>query len=139
MSKELLTQYIDAVITNDTETQKVLFSQYAETKTKEVLGFKYVEPQGEPTTVVGLSAPVTESILTAITEAQLSDEIDLEGNTVLVRGKPVGRLEERKHSEDDIDGDLYFVSLNGDISQIKNNDIVDLVKVIQHKYLDNKV
>lgn len=139
MSKELLTQYIDAVITNDTETQKVLFSQYAENKTKEVLGFKYVEPQGEPTTVVGLSVPVTESILAAITEAQLSDEIDLEGNTVLVKGKPVGRLEERKESEDDFDGDLYFVSLNGEITQIKNNDITDLVKVIQDKYLNNKV
>ena len=138
MSKELLTQYIDAVITSDTDTQKVLFAQYAEAKTKEVLGFKYVEPQGEPTTVVGLSAPVTEGFLAALVEAQLTDQIDLEGNTVLVNGKAVGRLEERKKSEDDLDGDLFFISLTGDISQIKNNDITDLVKVIEYKYLNNK-
>ncbi len=137
MSKELLTNYIDAVISDDSETRRVVFGQYLESKTKEILGFKFVEPQGEPTTVVGIpSAAVTESVKAHLTEAQLSDEIDLEGNTVIVQGKPVGRLEERKASADAIDGDLYFVASDGTISQIKDNDIADLVKVIQYKYLN---
>ena len=93
MSKELLTNYIDAVVTNDNESRKVIFGQYLENKTKEVLGFKFVEPQGEPVAVIGTpAATVTESFLAMLSEAELTDEIGLDGNTVTVHGKPVDRL-----------------------------------------------
>ena len=101
------------------------------------MGFKFVEPQGEPVAVIGIpAATVTESFLAMLSEAELTDEIGLDGNTVTVHGKPVGRLEERKVSKDSIDGDLYFVATDGTISQIKDNDIEDLVNVIQYKYLN---
>ena len=137
MSKELLTNYIDAVISDDSETRRVVFGQYLENKTKELLGFKFVEPQGEPTTIVGIpSAAVNESIKAYLNEVQLTNEIDLDGNSVLVNGKAVGRLEERKISADSIDGDLYFVGLDGTTSQIKDNEFADLIKVITYKYLN---
>lgn len=133
-AKESLSRFIDAVVSGDQDAQKASFSEYAEAKTKELLGIpsQQVEPVQEEFNILS-----EEEIL--MLETMLGDDISLNGNAVLVKGKPVGRLE-YGGAKDEFgeESQLYFVSLDGTSTSIKDNDLEDLVKVLTFKFLGGK-
>lgn len=127
MSNENLLKFIDSVVSGDEEVQRQSLSLFAQEKTKELLG---LTPPEVTQTMEELSA--------AINEADLGNDIALDGNTVYVKGKRVGHLKYEGSDEVGDETQLYFVDLNGSKINILNNDIEDLMKVLTNKFLDNK-
>lgn len=128
-AKEKLTAFIDAIIAGDDSAEKTAFAEYTELKTQELLGLS--APVAEVNVV---STELTEEHK-ALLEAMLTDEIRLEGNTVYVKDKKVGRLEYVGKDEFGEGSTLTFLSQDGNRMTIKNNDIEDLVRVLRVKYL----
>lgn len=127
-SKTQLISFVDAVIAGDEEAEKASFSQYTELKTQELLG---------------LTAP-TEPVLEDINftddhkkllETLIDDNIDIEGNSVYVKGKKVGKLKYTGSDEFGEDAQLLFVGVDGHTVSIKDNDIADLAKYLHSKFL----
>ena len=131
-SKTQLISFVDAVIAGDQDAEKAAFASYTELKTQELLG---------------LSAPVVEPVLaeddvtftdadSALLETLVDDEIDIEGNTVYVKGKKVGKLRYTGKDEFGEDAHLMFVGDDGGYTaSIKDNDIAELSKYLRKKFL----
>lgn len=133
-AKESLYRFIDAVVSGDEDAQKALFSEYTTNKTKELLG---IPLQAEQSVQEDFCILSEEEI--KVLEAMLGGDISLDGNNVFVKGKRVGRLEYGDgKGEFGEESQLYFVTLDGASTPIKDNDLEDLVKVISAKFLDAK-
>lgn len=133
-AKESLSRFIDAVVSGDQDAQKASFSEYAEAKTKELLGLPSADAAGAHITIEE-SMQLNESI----DMDGKGNMLDFDGNIVLINGKRVGRLE--YGGEKDEFGEspqLYFVTLDGSSISIKDNDLEDLVKVLTFKFLGGK-
>lgn len=114
-TKDSLMGFIDAFITGDETAQKQAFSQYSEEKTKEILGS--TQPQ---------SVSVEESANI------LGNDIELDGNTVMVSGKPVARIQ---YEGEDSNAQMVLVVSDGETIKIKNNDLKELASTIRNKFL----
>lgn len=130
-SKTQLISFVDAVIAGDQDAEKVAFASYTELKTQELLG---------------LSAPVVEPVLaedavtftdadSALLETLIDDNINIEGNSVYVDGKKVGKLHYTGNDEMGDDAQLMFIGVDGRSISIKDNDIAELSKYLRKKFL----
>lgn len=130
-AKESLSRFIDAVVSGDEDAQKASFSEYTESKTKELLGIPAHTEQPVQEEFCILSEDEIK-----VLETMLGDDISLDGNNVFVKGKRVGRLEYGGEKDEfGEESQLYFVTLDGSAMSIKDNDLEDLVKVISAKFL----
>lgn len=123
-NKEHLINFIDAVISEDSDATKTSFSSYAEAKIKELAG---VAPKQET---------LKEHFDRYLLEVELNDDIELtQSNKVLVKGKEVGKLITDGKSEVEDESDFVFVTNNGERFPIPDNDVEKLINVIEFKFL----
>lgn len=126
-AKAKLGAFIDAIIAGNPDAEKTAFAEYTELKTQELLGIAAPE-------VNVVSTELTEEHKTLL-EAMLTDEIRLQGNTVYVQDKKVGRLEYVGKDEFGEGSTLTFLGLDGTRIAVKDNDIEDLVRILRTKFL----
>lgn len=125
MSKEYLIKFIDSVVNGNVDDQKLYMSQYSEHKARELLGV-----QQKPT-----EKPVLSEAQMLLVESNLGDDIELDGNDVLVKGNKVARL---TYKGDDANAQLFIITNDGTSIPVKDNDIEDLMRIIRHKFLGEK-
>lgn len=130
MSNEHLIKFIDSVITGDDDMQRQSFSAFTQEKTKQILGLAQKQP--EPTVMESM----LQKVNMMLNERNLNNEIELDGNTVYVKGKRVGYLKYEGSDEYGDESQLYFVDLNGAKINILNNDLSDLMHVLTKKFLE---
>lgn len=127
-SKTHLISFVDAVIAGDADAEKATFTQYTELKTQELLGLTApAEPVLEEITFTDDHKKLLETLI--------DDDIDIEGNSVYVKGKRVGKLKYTGSDEFGEDAQLLFVGIDGHSVTIKDNDIEDLAKYLHSKFL----
>lgn len=130
--KELISRFIDSLVKNDNENeQKTIVSSLAKMTAAEILSNN---KNGE--------FKLSENHSKFVAEGMLGDDIEIDGDKVFFKGKKVGRLRYEKSNDEPIDGDdedqLVFITNDGFISTIKNNDLEDLARVIYYKFGDKK-
>ena len=111
-NKAILMKFVDAVIADDAATERLVFSEISGKKTQFILG---LQPSEE--------AVVAEQFAG-------NNRINIEGNTIVVDGKPVGTME---YDETDT---LYFTDLNGKKHLIDDNGSPqEFMRFIKDNYL----
>ncbi len=127
-SKAQLISFVDAVISGNEEAERAAFSQYTELKTQELLG---LSKPAEPVLEVKFTAAQK-----ALLETLIDDEINIEGNSVYVKGKKVGDIYYTGEDETGDEAQLMFAPADGTSSkEIDNNDIAELSKYLRRKFL----
>lgn len=111
-TKSKLFDFINAVIADDTAGEATAYASFIELKSKELLAAK---PQNQASDT--------------LSETELGDGIELNGNTVYIDGKKVGVI--KYTGEDEMN--MMFSDIKGHTMNVKNNDIEDLVRIITHK------
>jgi hypothetical protein len=113
-NKAKLLKFIDAVIADDVEQEKLIFAQYTETKTQEVLG---LTPAEETT---------TES-------ANVQTDLRFEGDSVYHKDKKVGSIS--YDGKDEFNPDALVYTGNGERGvKFKNTD--ELMQHLKTKHGD---
>lgn len=110
--KKNILSFINSVIAGDDEQSKLYVKKMCEDKTKQILN---LTPKKN-----------------LLAEADLGDNIELDGNTVMLQGKKIGILDEK-------DNDVVFIDIKHHRAYpIKNNDVSELAKLIRELFLGMK-
>jgi hypothetical protein len=133
---ELISDFINKLVSGDAEAAKAAFSQFCSVKTKAIIGESAVVVEDNR------FAELKTLILEFNTNANGPKPIDLQGDRILVNGKEVGRIAEIQFKKDengvvDVEGDaegINFISADGSFSK-EFNSAEELFRFINQKFL----
>lgn len=119
--KEILGKFIDAVVKNDDDSAKTLFSSYSEIRMN---------------TLVNPENAVMESLVSKLKEdVDLGDGISYKGTSIFVNGKRVGNIEFVDEDETGEKNTMQFVGIDGNPIVIPNNDVSELASYIRKTFV----